>query len=80
MSEITLEAIEQLLDVKLDEKFDAKLAPIQKTLDDHTAALASLATDVKTLLQEKTVSAERFERLEHWAQQVGERLGTKLEI
>ena len=80
MLEITLKAIEQLLDVKLDEKLDAKLAPIRETLNQHTTALDSLAKDVKTLLGEKTVSAERFERLEHWAQRVGERLGIKLEV
>ena len=74
------EAIEQLLDLKLDEKFDEKLKPIQKTLDQHTETLAGLATDFKTLLNEKTVSAERFERLERWAEQVGEKLGIKLEL
>ncbi len=77
MPELTLDAIEHLLDVKLDEKLDAKLAPIHNTLNQHTAALAAVATDVKTVLNEKTVSAERLER---WAERAGEKLGIKLEL
>ncbi len=80
MPEITFAAIEQLLDVKLDEKFDAKLAPIQATLNRHTTMLDGLAKDVKTLLDEKTITVHRFERLEQWAQQVGQKLGIKLEL
>ena len=80
MPEITLKAIEQLLDAKLDEKLDAKLAPIQKTLNQHTTMLDGLAKDVKTLLDEKTITVHRFERLEHWAQQVGQKLGIKLDL
>jgi hypothetical protein len=29
---------------------------------------------------EQTISVERFDRLEHWAQQVGKRLGIELEL
>jgi predicted nucleic acid-binding Zn-ribbon protein len=98
MSELTLKAIEQLLDTKLDEKLkplktgmanlatseelqstNTRLTTIEGTLNNHTTALANLATDVNKLLDEKTVSAERFERLEHWAHQVGEKIGVKLE-
>jgi hypothetical protein len=49
MSELTLKAIEQLLHLKLDEKLDAKLAPIKETLDSHTTTLANIAKDVKHL-------------------------------
>ena len=104
MSEITLKAIEQLLDKKFEEKLkplDGKadrtavlvanlvedfhevpetLKAIQQTLNSHTTMLDSLATDVKKVLDEKTISAARFDRLEKWAQQVGEKVGVKLEL
>ena len=103
MPEITLKAIERLLDKKLDEKLDAKLQPIKTVMADlatneelqsinkalaqhtqllnrHTTMLDSLGTDVKTLLDEKTLTVHRFERLEHWAQQVGQKLGIKLDL
>jgi len=53
MPELTLENIEHLLDLKLDEKLDAKLAPIHNTLNQHTAALAALATGCKSSVQRK---------------------------
>jgi DNA-binding transcriptional MerR regulator len=87
MAEVTLKAIKQLLDAKLDQKLDAKLEPItiklaaiEETLSQHTTMLDGLAKDVKTLLDDKVITMHRFERLEHWAQQVGEKLGIKLEL
>jgi hypothetical protein len=80
MPEVTLKAIEDLLDNKLDEKLDAKLAPLEHTLDSHTTSLDAIAKDVKVLLQAKIVSEYRLERIEHWAQQVGSKLGIKLEL
>ena len=103
MPELTLKALEHLLDKKLDEKLDAKLQPIKavmanlatneelqsinktlaqhtQLLNRHTTLLDSLGTDVKTLLDEKTITVHRFDRLEHWAQQVGKKLGIKLEL
>ena len=56
------------------------VSEIKRTVDSHTAALDGLAKDVKTLLGEKAVSAARFERLEKWAQQVGQKLDIKLEL
>ena len=79
MPDITLKAIEQLLDAKL-EPINTRLGAIEETLSEHTSALDSLAKDVKTLLDEKTVTAHRVERIEHWARVVGEKLGIKLEI
>jgi hypothetical protein len=80
MAELTLKAIEDLLDLKLDEKFDVKLAPIQKTLGQHTTMLDGLAKDVKKVLDEKTVTEHRLERLEDWGQKVGKKLEIKLEL
>lgn len=79
MSQITMEAIEKLLDTKL-EPINIKLAAIEETVSSHTAALANLACDVKKVLDEKTISANRFDRLEHWGQKVGEKVGIKLEL
>jgi hypothetical protein len=39
-----------------------------------------LAIDVKKVLDDKTISAVRFDRLEKWAQQVGKKVGVKLEL
>jgi hypothetical protein len=93
MPEITIKAIEQLLDAKL-EPIITKLDAVEETLSDHTTVLHghtstlnnhtsildALSKDVKTLLDDKTVTAHRIERIEHWAQMVGEKLGIKLEI
>jgi predicted nucleic acid-binding Zn-ribbon protein len=93
MSEITLQAIEQLLDAKLKPiksvmaslatseeitQINTKLEAVQTTQAKHTTDLANLATDVKKLLDEKTVINNRVERLEHWAKPVGEKIGVKL--
>lgn len=82
MSEITSKAIEQLLDLKLVEKFDQKLEPIntklpqlEETLSGHTTALANLATDVKKVLDEKTVTAQRLDQIEEWVRQASQKLG-----
>ena len=79
MSEVTLEAISLLLANEL-QPVRSDLAEIKDTLAAQTTALSELATDVKTLLDEKTVTAARLDRLEHWATQVSEKLGIKLEL
>jgi hypothetical protein len=40
--------------------------------------LYGLAKDIET--SEKTITVQGFERMEHWAQQVGQQLGIKLEL
>jgi hypothetical protein len=42
--------------------------------------LDGLAKDVRKVLDEKNISAARFDRLEHWALLVGTKLGIKLEL
>ncbi len=86
MAELTLKAIEDLLDTKL-EPIDTKLSAIEETVTAHTATLAShtdtldaVAKDIKVLLQAKVVTEYRLERMEHWAAQVGNKLGIKLEL
>jgi len=69
-----------LLDVKLDEKLDKKLEPIKATVNSNAAVLDGLAKDVKKLLDEKTITVYRFERLENWGQKVGKKLDIKLEL
>lgn len=87
MPEVNLKAIEDLLDRKLDEKLDGKLEPIniqlnaiQETVAHHTNMLDGLAKDVKTLLDEKTITEHRFERLEDWGQKAGKKIEIKLEL
>jgi len=57
-----------------------RLTEVEKTLSAHTAALDQLLHKKKIKDDERTVSVERFDRLEHWAQQVGQKLGIKLEV
>ena len=76
MSKVTLEAIEELFGKKMDEK----LEPIRATQRQHTAALDELLTEKKNKTNNETVSAHRFDRLEHWAQEVGPKVGVKLEL
>jgi hypothetical protein len=79
MSNVTMEAIASLLSEEL-KPIDTRLDTIEKTLNRHTTILDGLSKDVKTLLDEKAITMHRFERLEHWAQQVGQQLGIKLEM
>ena len=79
MSNVTLEGIANLLKEEL-KPINIKLAAIEETVNNHTTVLDGLAKDVKKLLDDKTVSAARFDRLEHWAQLVGQKLDIKLEL
>ena len=58
---------------------DKKLEPILKTQAQHTGQLVELASDVKRLLDNKTVTSHRLERLEHWAEKAGQRIGVKID-
>ncbi len=57
-----------------------RLTTVETSLGVHTTALTNIATDVKTLLEHKTTTDHRLERIEHWAQQAGEKIGVKLEV
>lgn len=83
MSEITVAAIAQAMESALKQELQPikeTLVDIQTTVHQHTTALDALAKDVKLLLDEKTISAARLERLEKWAQQVGEKVGVRLDL
>ena len=79
MSNIKLEDVAELLKQELN-PIKTDIAAIRSTVDRHTTVLDGLAADVKTIRDEKTISAQRFDRLEHWAQKVGDKLGLKLEF
>ena len=86
MSIVTLEGIAALLKVELE--------PIRETLDEHTrilsehteilsqhtAALDELLTDKKNRVNNEVIAAHRFDRLEHWGQEVGQKVGVKLQL
>lgn len=74
MSKLTLEAIEQLLDLKLDEKFDIKLAPLQKTLDEHTLVLDQIVKQTKDWNAEMAVMRNRMEKYEKALKQMAQKL------
>ena len=102
MSDLTLKAVEQLLDAKLQpikaevtaiktgmahlatqesvDELTKTVANIEKTVSGHTTSLDKLLTAKKNKTDEIIVSAARFDRLEHWAQLVGQKLGIKLEL
>ncbi|MCL5666492.1 MAG: hypothetical protein M1383_01860 [Patescibacteria group bacterium] len=86
MTEVNLENITKLfreelkpLNSRLD-SIELTLEKHTKILDTHTAALDRLLKEKKDREEEKQVSEHRFERLENWAAQVGEKLGIKLEL
>ena len=56
------------------------VAEVKKIVDVHTTALDTLLTASKNKADAGTVSSERFERIERWAGQVGQKLGIKLEL
>ena len=86
MSELTLKAIEHLLDTKFQStseelaEIKTDLAGMKTTLASHTTSLDQLLTAKKNKADENTVSADRFDRLEHWAQLVGQKLDIKLKL
>lgn len=79
MSEVTLQAIEKLLDHKL-EPINTKLLAIEETVSNHTTLLDGITKDVKTLIDEKIITTSRLDRLEDWGQKAGKKLEIKLEV
>ena len=79
MSNVTLEGIAALLKEEL-EPIRETLAEHSQILSQHTAALVEIAADVKTLLDHKTLTDHRLERIEHWAQEVGPKVGVRIEF
>jgi hypothetical protein len=65
---------EELAEIKAD------LADMKITLSSHTASLDKLLTAKKNKADEKTVSADRFDRLENWAQLVSQKVGIELKL
>ena len=74
MSNVTLEAIEGLLDGKLS-PINTKLQSIEEVLAQHTAALEVLLTEKKNRDEAKTVKDGRLDYLEKWAKQVSQKFG-----
>jgi hypothetical protein len=79
MSNVTIENIAALLKSEL-EPINTRLAAVEETLSGHTTALSNIAGDVKSLLDQKTITDHRLERLEHWAQIVGQKFGVKIKL
>ncbi len=80
MSEVTLKAIEELMDNMLDKKFDEKLRPIQLTLNSHTKSLETLISERNIKDENKLVSEHRLDRLEEWEKQVGDKVQIQLDL
>lgn len=80
MSDVTLEAIEHLLDSKLEEKLEEKLGPIKATLAQHTGQLEQLITERKVRDENKAVETFRVDRLEIWAQKAGDTIWVKIDL
>jgi hypothetical protein len=56
------------------------VAQVQMTVNGHTSALDQILKKKQSKEDNRTVSVARFDRLEHWAQQVGKKLGITLEL
>lgn len=80
MSEVTLKAIEELMDNMLDKKLDEKLEPIQLTLNSHTKSLETLVSERNIKDENKLVSEHRLDRLEEWGKQVGDKVRIQLDL
>lgn len=79
MSDVTLKAIEQLLDLQLDEKLDIKLAPLQKILDEHTLVLDQIFKQTKDWNAEMAAMRQRMERYENALKQMAHKLNFDIE-
>ena len=68
MNNTDLKQISKLLDDKLDQKFDEKLAPINKTLTQHGKMLKSFKKDQSVMLAmldgEQMKQSKRLKRVE----------------
>jgi Tfp pilus assembly protein PilO len=89
MSEITLKTIDEKLAKVLTlaigtaedvAQLKTDVAKMSKTLNSHTTVLDGLAKDVKTLGEEKAVTADRVEGLETWAQKVAPKVNVRLQL
>ena len=80
MSDVTLKAIEELMDGMLDKKLDEKLEPIKQTQAQHTASLELLLSERKKKDGNELVSSHRLDRLEEWGKEVGSKVEIKLEL
>ena len=80
MSEVTLKAIEELLDLKLDEKFDAKLEPIQKILNQHSLSLDLIVKQTADWNAEMAVMRERMRRYEEAMKLLAKKMNLAVDI
>ena len=79
MSTVTLEGIAALLEHEL-RPINSRLTAIETVQAQHTSALVNISTDVKSLLDHKTLTDHRVERIEQWATEVGHKVGIKLNL
>jgi hypothetical protein len=56
------------------------VAKIEQTVSSHTTSLDKLLTAKKNKADKEIVSVDRFDRLENWAQLVGQKLGIELKL
>jgi hypothetical protein len=80
MSNVTLVAIEELMDNILDKKLDEKLEPIKKVQAQHTASLELLLSERGKKDDNHIVVSHRLDRLEKWGKKVGEKVDLKLDF
>ena len=78
MPNITLEGISNLLKEEL-KPINEKLAEHSTILNQHTNQLHAIAKDVKNLLDEKTVTVARFDRVEKAVKDLAIKAGLRLD-
>ncbi len=76
MSNVTLEAIEELVDNLLEKR----LEPIKKVQAQHTASLELLISERSKKDDKHIVVSHRLDRLEKWGKKVGEKVDLKLDF
>jgi hypothetical protein len=83
MSEITLENIAKTMEAVLKQEIEpinTRLDNIEKTQALHSASLEQLITEKKGREDNDKVSTHRFDRLEKWAKEVGNKVDIKIEL
>jgi len=83
MSEVTIEAIGNLLETKLQEHLEPikiEIAAIKETVSGHTGAIVEIAKDVKDLKEQMLLVNRRFDKNEKAIKFTAEKVGVKEEV
>ena len=77
----TANLVVDVSEIKTDlSEMKGELKEVKQTVNSHTGILDKVLSTTTKLDAERLVESDRIRRLESWAEQVGEKLGIKLEV